>query len=326
MAIAHGATGSVTSKAAGVDTDAEAGYTFSSVTAGHLLVLTVVAFRWGQAVPDTTDIVQAVRSASGETDWALSARKQYQKTLTGHKIEVSEWHLPNAPSGTVVAALDFLGASTTMWRMQGTRYANAATSSALGPTNTNSGGIGDTALSSGSTGTLPQADMVVRATVASAYATQLDEGTTSWDERASVMSDGSSNFIGFDIQELIVAATTAQSQTWTRNSDPTDQGWASIVTSYKGATVNKRIEVAGIDSAANGTTGWEARHWLTDSDGATFRKVTSGITVSGGTMYITGATVPNVADGTAVNVIAGRPGASPVKGLVYIAAGQVKDY
>lgn len=327
MAIAVGATGSVTSKVGGYDTDSEAQYAFTSVSAGNLLVLTVVAFRWAQAVPDTSAIVNAVTSASGATAWSLAARKQYQKTLTGHKIEISEWYLENAPAGTVTAALDFLGASEVMWRMSGSRYTSAATASALGPTNTNSGNVGDTALSSGSTGTLPQADMVVRATVAAAYGTTLDEGDTAWDERASVMSDGSSNYIGFDLQEIIVAATTAKSQTWTKNNDPTDQGWAAIITSYKGATVNKRIEITGIDTAVNGTTGWTVRHWLTDTDGSTFRKVT-GITAeaSGGKIFVTGSTVPNVADGTTVTCECDRPGASPVKGLVGVVVGTVRDY
>jgi hypothetical protein len=129
----------------------------------------------------------------------------------------------------------------------------------------------------------------------------------------------------FHVQSKQLASASAISVSYTHGI--AYQGTAVALVTFKSQTVNKRIEFTGIDTAVNGTTGWSIRHWTTDTDGSTFRKV-EGITAeaTGGKIFVTGATVPNLPDGTTVNGVAYRPGASPIKGLVGVITGTVKDY
>jgi hypothetical protein len=328
MTIAHVSTGSWVEKMDGVDTDAEASYTFGSVASNDLLTLTVTAFRYGENTTD--DIVQAVRSNSGATAWHCTKREQYVKDGSFHKTELTEWCLPGAPSGTVVAVLDFLGSSTTIWKMQGSRYSGAGTTvaTAVATPVSNEGDPGEGSASTGSSGTLAQADVLVRASMACAYAWSIDPPVSGWTERGESPSGG--NFLGCSILDSMPGATTAKSATWTKNVDANDQGWVALLTQYKGATVNKRIEITSVDTAINGTTGWTVYWWQTDPASGLVSGVykKAGITAeaSGGKIYVVDSNVPNLTDGTNINCFAYRPGGSPVKGLTGIVVGTVKDY
>lgn len=329
MAVAHVVTGSWVGKQDGVDSDAEASYAFTSVASNNLLTLTVFALRYGE---NTTDnIVNAVTSNSGATSWHCSKREQYVKTGSYHKTEVTEWCLPGAPSGTVTAVLDFLGSAVTTWKMQGSRYSGAGTTvaTAVAAAVSNEGGPGESSASTGSSGTLSQADVIVRAALGCAYMWDITPPASGWTERGETASDGS-NFMGASILDSLPGATTAKSATWTKNVDAGDQGWVAILTQYKGATVNKRIEILNCDTAINGTTGWTVYWWQTDPASGLVSGVykKTGITAeaTGGKIYVVDANVPNLADGTNINCFAYRPGASPVKGLVGMVVGTVKDY
>jgi hypothetical protein len=328
MAIANVQTTGWQAKYEGVDTDAEATLTFSGVLTGSLLVVTVEATRYTDQFG--TNIIDGMTSAGGTINWQLAKRKQKNSNNNSFTQEITEWFLPNAASGTHNVKIDQQGTAALTWRMHGEEYSGCDTANPLGASADNSGNPGSTSATSGSTGTLPQANMVVRATILALYETLADAGS-GWTQQIEFEATSEATRISTSTLDKIVASTAAQTASWTIGSDP-EHGWCAIITAYKqaGAAVNKRIEITGCETSVNGTTGWTVYFWKTDPGSGLVSGVykVTGLTAeaTGGKIYVTGASVPNDTDGTQFNCIAYRPGGSPVKGLAGVVLGTLKDY
>lgn len=330
MAIARQQTTAWVSKYEGVDTDAEATLTFTGVLANSLLVVTIIAFRYvGSAGANWVD---GVTSGGGSVTWSLAKRQQVNGPVTGFTTEITEWYTPNAGAGTHNVVLNLNGIANTSWRWHGEEYTGAASSSPLGPTNGDAGLNGETSNNTGSTGPLPQADMVVRGSVVHPYAYDLTDTGSGWTEQIGFDTTGITDFLGAMTVDKIVSATTAQEATWSNSVDVNDQGWAAIITSYKaaGASVSKRIEITGCDPAINGTTGWTVYFWQTDPSSGLVSGVykSTGITAeaTGGAIYVTANVPASATDGTTFSCVAYRPGATPIRGLVGVLVGTLQDY
>lgn len=305
----------------------------SAVTLGNTLIVYWAAQRYSTATPGLISAVSSNIGGTPTNTWSIAnVANKVSDSGSNHQTESGIAVAMNVAAGTTQIALDFTyedSNTIVSWFVE--EWSGLATASIVNGVADGTANHEATSTTSASTAGLTSTDDVAFAVLSSMFLAAVNGGspqtpTSGWTHRGSqlvgtVLDDRAP----FHVQSKQLAASTAISVAYTH--DIAYQGTAVALVTLKSQTVNKRIKVTGIDTAVNGTTGWSARHWLTDTDGSTFRKV-EGITAeaSGGTIYITGSTVPNVTAGTTVNVVLGRPGASPVKGLVWIAPGVIEDY
>lgn len=305
----------------------------SAVTAGNTLIAYWAAQRYSTATPGLINAASSNIGGTPTNTWAIAnVANKVSDSGSNHQTESGIAVAMNVAAGTTQIALDFVyeDANTIVsWFVE--EWSGLARTGIVNGVADGSANHEATSTTSGSTAGLVTTDDVAFAVISSMFLAAVNGGspqtpTSGWTHRGSqlvgtVLDDRAP----FHVQSKQLAASSAISVAYTH--DIAYQGTAVALVTLKSQTVNKRIEITGIDTAVNGTTGWSVRHWLTDTDGSAFRKV-EGITAeaSGGKIFVTGSTVPNVSDGTTVNCVAYRPGASPIKGLVGIVTGTVKDY
>ena len=321
MAIAYSGRG-------GTATKASQSITVNGVASNSLLVAVVEAFKFSYS---DSDIVTGVTSGSGAVTWALAKRQRYINPLTQHTTEICIFYKEGAASGNTTAVFTDAGADEYLWNWA--EFTGAATTGALDRTaGANLAANGASPLATGSSGTLALADSLAIAGIAG---TTMHTWTGPGYGTAFGNVDGgaSPNLLGGRMIYHLPGATTALNPSFGFDGSAF-QGAVAALATFKGATTTKRIEITGIDTSVNGTTGWTVYYWQTDGVSQTVWRV-PGITAeaSGGKIHVTsaqaasaGATFPNLADGTNINCVAYRPGATPVKGLVGVLVGTVKDY
>ncbi|MBP6564050.1 MAG: hypothetical protein KA200_00395 [Burkholderiales bacterium] len=305
----------------------------SAVTATSTLIAYVAAQRLSTATPGLINALSSTIGGSPANTWSIAnAAQKISDSGSNHQTESLIAVAMNVSAGTTEVALDFVyeDANTVVsWFVE--EWSGLALTSIVNGVADGSCNHEATSTTSASTAGLVTTDDMAFAVLSGMFLAAVNGGspqtpTSGWTHRGSqLVGTVLDNRAPFHVQSKQLASSSAISVAYTH--DIAYQGNAVALATFRSQTVNKRIEITGIDTAVNGTTGWSIRHWLTDTDGSAFRKV-EGITAeaSGGKIYITGSTVPNVSDGTTVNCVAYRPGASPIKGLVGIVTGTVKDY
>ncbi|MEI7443257.1 MAG: hypothetical protein WCK28_00065 [Burkholderiales bacterium] len=305
----------------------------SAVAAGNTLIVYVAAQRYSTSTPGVITSVSSTIGGTGANTWAM-AKQQVKVSDSGsdHQTESTIAYALNVAAGTTQIALNFAyndGSTIVSWFVE--EWSGLSRSGALNGVAGGTAAHSATSTASGSTAGLVTTDDLAFAVISGMFLANVNgvspqTPSSGWTHRGSqLVGTVLDNRAPFHVQSRQLAAATALSVSYTH--DAAYQGTAVALATFKAQTVNKRIAITGIDTAVNGTTGWSVRHWLTDTDGSTFRRV-DGVAAeaTGGTIYVTGSTVPNVAAGTTVNCVLGRPGASPVKGLVYIVSGVIQDY
>jgi len=322
MAIAYSGRG-------GTATKASKSITVNGVAANSLNVAIIEAFKFSYS---DSDLVTGVTSASGAVTWQLAKRQRFMNPTTFHVSEVSIWYKEGAASGNTTAEFTDVGVDEYYWNWR--EFTGAATSGALDKTAGDDIGVNATgSINSGSTGALSLADSLVVGGVIIPQVTGIAGPGVGSDFSAAIDGGAPPNVIGARSTYHLPGATTAID--WTQGfTGDAFQGGAIALATFKGATTTKRIEITGIDTSVNGTTGWTIYYWQTDGVSQTVWRV-PGITAeaSGGKIFVTsaqaaaaGATFPNLSDGTNINCVAYRPGATPVKGLVGVLVGTIRDY
>jgi hypothetical protein len=309
-----------------VFTTASTTATLASVAGGSLLVAAVGAFRFSAG---NTQLVSGVTSHGGTRTWTRVADADARRVASGsnHTHETSIWYLTDAPAGSapvVVAPVIGDGATQLAWGVM--EYTGARTSAAVeGPGRQIAVGANSPSVAVPTTGTLSQADVVVVGILCNkyGYAFTVPPGWTALDDS----NGGLSSFPSVQTAHVLPNATTAIAATFGQ-VDQVDQGaCASVAVFLGGAVALKRIEITGIEAAVDGTTGWTIYHWLTDGATITAQRVQNvSAEVTGGRIHVVDASVPNVADGTDINCVGYRPGGTPIRGLVGVVTGKVKDY
>jgi len=295
-----------------------AALTVNGVVVGGLLVAQVIAWKYGAGAGN---IVSGV--SSGGVQWTLARRDSYVKSGSNHTTETSIWFRMNAPAGNTTATVAFGPTPDDyvwMWR----EWRDAATSGALDKAGGGSS-LDVTSVTASATGALALADSLVIGVMAAPYG-----GVFTRPGGSDLIADVTGNTDPTPINGQFVSdlPNSTSSLTWSWGiSFPGGQGSLCSVATFRGGTTQKRIEINNCDTAINGTTGWTVRHWVTDGatfSGARVENITAEAT--GGRIFVTGSTVPNLADGTAINCVCNRPGASPPRGLVGVVQGVVKDF
>ncbi len=305
----------------------------SAVTAGNTLLVFAAAQRLSTATPGLINAVSSKIGGTPANSWAIAnAAQKLSDSGSNHQTESIIAVAMNVAGGATEVALDFVYEDATTvvsWFVE--EWSGLATVGIVNGVADGTANHEATSTTSASTAGLVSTDDVAFAVISGMFLAAVNGGspqtpTSGWTHRGSqlvgtVLDDRAP----FHVQSKQLASSSAISVAYTH--DVAGQGTAIALATFRSQTVNKRIKVTNLPAGVNGSTGWSARHWLTDTDGSTFRKV-EGIAAeaSGGTIYITGSTVPIVVAGTTVNVVLGRPGASPVKGLVYIVTGVIEDY
>jgi hypothetical protein len=237
--------------------------------------------------------------------------------------ETSIWFLKNAPSGNTTATVAFSRTPDDYgWGWQ--EWTGAST---VDPFDKSGGGTSldpTTSVSASATGTLSLADSLVVGVMGASYASSFTSPSGS--DLIAELTGGvdPTPVNGSFVSDL---PNSTGSLAWTWGIDfPSGQGHVCSVATFVGGTTTKRIEILNCEAAIDGTTGWTIYHWVTDGATISAARVQNvAAEASGGKIYVTGSTVPNVDDGTLINCVAYRPGGSPVKGFPGVVQGVVKD-
>lgn len=322
---------------AGDSASSDASTTLSGVTAGNTLIAYVAIQRYSTSTPGLLTAVASTIGGTTANTWQIAKAQAKVKdegapAASYHQTESIIAVATNVAGGNTTIALDFVyedGGNVASWFVE--EWSGLAKTSIVNGIASGTGAHEATSTTTGNTGTLGSTDDLALSLISGMFLGAVNGGSpetasSGWTTRGyqlvGTVLDGRAPM---HAQSKQLASASAISASWTH--DTAFQGTAAVLVTLKSASTAKRIKISGMPSTVDGTTGWEVMHWTSHTDGATFRLVL-GISAeaSGGTMYVTGATVPNLTAGTVINCVAGRPGESPVDGLVYVVQGVIEDY
>jgi hypothetical protein len=319
----------------GGDATGGAKATFAApVTAGNAIV---VYFAVERLATPTLGLLLAVQSRIGGSlvnTWAI-AEVQSGVSTSGStaQTEAGIAVALNVAAGTTEIALTFVNAADNVVTWKAEEHSNVALTGAI-----NGKGKVFTANDSTDTTTSNTAPLVTTDDVAFSVIAGMFLGgingdpvqapsagwtTTGYELSGTILDDKAPA----QFQRRQLTSASALNVGWTHYG--AGQGTAAVLVTLKSRTVTKRIRITNIDETygnVDGTTGWTV-YWIPqDGTSGTFYKK-AGITAeaSGQSILVTDSNVPNFVAGTEITCFAGRPGASPVDGLVFAVVGTIED-
>ena len=274
--------------------------TISSGAAGNATIAVVTASK----DVSSGDLVSAV---SGHT---LAVRSKY--VLNGNTVETSIWYNDNISAGPQTATLTLVNATTDVtWHFD--EFAGLTTTSPLDKFATGAAASNSDTVGTTSTTTLAQASELV--IVAAANRWNYRWGSTFGDPQPpspyTKLQGIDDNGIALPMisGRLDVSSTNGVSVTFSQINQG-DNGASAALATFKYASTTKKVRIK-FDTAAAATSGWTVYVWRGDPNSMSAEVKATNITIgAGGITDIDAGTLADLANTTAVNVVAYQPSGS----------------